>query len=92
MNEVGSDPAHNGLSVEDFHAYNETMQATHPATMTTLSTHDTKRSDDVRARLAVLSEIPIDSPMRSSVGRRTPSQVSERDPRSRTPNTSTTRL
>ncbi len=34
------------------------MQATHPATMTTLSTHDTKRSDDVRARLAVLSEIP----------------------------------
>src|SRR5260370_28751536 len=34
------------------------MQATHPLTMTTLSTHDTKRSDDVRARLAVLSEIP----------------------------------
>jgi (1->4)-alpha-D-glucan 1-alpha-D-glucosylmutase len=34
------------------------MQKTHPATMTTLSTHDTKRSDDVRARLAVLSEIP----------------------------------
>jgi (1->4)-alpha-D-glucan 1-alpha-D-glucosylmutase len=58
MNEVGGDPAHNGLSVEDFHAYNGTMQATHPATMTTLSTHDTKRSDDVRARLAVLSEIP----------------------------------
>jgi (1->4)-alpha-D-glucan 1-alpha-D-glucosylmutase len=58
MNEVGSDPAHDGVSVEDFHAYNATMQATHPATMTTLSTHDTKRSDDVRARLAVLSEIP----------------------------------
>jgi len=34
------------------------MQQTHPLTMTTLSTHDTKRSDDVRARLAVLSEIP----------------------------------
>ena len=34
------------------------MQRTHPLTMTTLSTHDTKRSDDVRARLAVLSEIP----------------------------------
>jgi (1->4)-alpha-D-glucan 1-alpha-D-glucosylmutase len=33
------------------------MQATHPLTMTTLSTHDTKRSDDVRARLAVLSEV-----------------------------------
>jgi (1->4)-alpha-D-glucan 1-alpha-D-glucosylmutase len=58
MNEVGSDPAHNGLSMEDFHAYNVKMQATHPFTMTTLSTHDTKRSDDVRARLAVLSEVP----------------------------------
>jgi (1->4)-alpha-D-glucan 1-alpha-D-glucosylmutase len=58
MNEVGSDPGRNGLSVAEFHAYCEKMQATHPATMTTLSTHDTKRSDDVRARIAVLSEIP----------------------------------
>ena len=58
MNEVGSDPGRNGLSVAEFHAYCEKMQATHPLTMTTLSTHDTKRSDDVRARLAVLSEIP----------------------------------
>jgi (1->4)-alpha-D-glucan 1-alpha-D-glucosylmutase len=58
LNEVGSDPAQNGISLERFHAYNAKMQATHPTTMTTLSTHDTKRSDDVRARLAVLSEIP----------------------------------
>ena len=58
MNEVGSDPGRNGLSVAEFHTYCEKMQATHPATMTTLSTHDTKRSDDVRARLAVLSELP----------------------------------
>jgi (1->4)-alpha-D-glucan 1-alpha-D-glucosylmutase len=58
MNEVGSDPGRNGVSVGEFHAYCEKMQATHPLTMTTLSTHDTKRSDDVRARLAVLSEIP----------------------------------
>src|SRR5439155_7351639 len=35
----------------------EKMQATHPLTMTALATHDTKRSDDVRARLAVLSEV-----------------------------------
>ena len=34
------------------------MQASRPLTMTTLSTHDTKRSDDVRARLAVITEIP----------------------------------
>jgi (1->4)-alpha-D-glucan 1-alpha-D-glucosylmutase len=58
MNEVGSDPGRNGLSVAEFHAYCAKMQETHPRTMTTLSTHDTKRSDDVRARLAVLSEIP----------------------------------
>jgi (1->4)-alpha-D-glucan 1-alpha-D-glucosylmutase len=58
MNEVGSDPGRNGLSVAEFHAYCTKMQETHPLTMTTLSTHDTKRSDDVRARLAVLSEIP----------------------------------
>lgn len=58
MNEVGNDPGRNGLSVEEFHAYCEKMQATHPLTMTTLATHDTKRSDDVRARLAVLSEMP----------------------------------
>jgi (1->4)-alpha-D-glucan 1-alpha-D-glucosylmutase len=58
MNEVGSDPGRNGLSVGEFHAYCAKMQETHPLTMTTLSTHDTKRSDDVRARMAVLSEIP----------------------------------
>ena len=58
MCEVGGDPARNGISLEEFHAYQQKMQATHPCTMTTLSTHDTKRSDDVRARLAVLSEIP----------------------------------
>ncbi|WP_263416148.1 malto-oligosyltrehalose synthase [Terriglobus albidus] len=58
LNEVGADPAHNGFSVEEFHSYCTTMQQTHPQTMTTLSTHDTKRADDVRARLAVLTEIP----------------------------------
>ena len=58
MSEVGNDPGLNGLSVAEFHAYNAKMQATHPLTMTTLGTHDTKRSDDVRARLAVLSEVP----------------------------------
>jgi (1->4)-alpha-D-glucan 1-alpha-D-glucosylmutase len=58
MCEVGGDPGSNGLSVAAFHAYNAKMQATHPHTMTTLGTHDTKRSDDVRARLAVLSEMP----------------------------------
>ncbi|QHN04278.1 malto-oligosyltrehalose synthase [Granulicella sp. WH15] len=58
--EVGGDPARGGLSVEEFHAFQQKMQETHPRTMTTLSTHDTKRSDDVRARLAVLTEIPAE--------------------------------
>jgi (1->4)-alpha-D-glucan 1-alpha-D-glucosylmutase len=58
MNEVGSDPGRNGISVADFHDYCQKMQATHPHTMTALATHDTKRSDDVRARLFVLSEMP----------------------------------
>ena len=60
MCEVGGDPARDGLTLEQFHAYAEKMQATHPLTMTTLSTHDTKRADDVRARLAVLSEMPAE--------------------------------
>jgi (1->4)-alpha-D-glucan 1-alpha-D-glucosylmutase len=60
MCEVGGDPGSDGVSVAEFHDYNAKMQATHPHTMTTLSTHDTKRSDDVRARLAVLSEIPAE--------------------------------
>jgi (1->4)-alpha-D-glucan 1-alpha-D-glucosylmutase len=58
MNEVGGDPGGNGVSVAEFHDYCAKMQATHPLTMTALATHDTKRSDDVRARLAVLSEVP----------------------------------
>jgi len=60
MNEVGGDPDCDGFSLEYFHTYNEAMQRTFPQTMTTLSTHDTKRADDVRARLIVLSEIPDD--------------------------------
>ncbi len=58
LNEVGSDPSRNGVSVEEFHQFCGATQRRHPYTMLTLSTHDTKRSEDVRARLAVLSEFP----------------------------------
>ncbi len=58
LNEVGGNPACDGFSVDDFHDYNSTIQRTFPSTMLTLSTHDTKRADDVRARLCVLSEDP----------------------------------
>jgi (1->4)-alpha-D-glucan 1-alpha-D-glucosylmutase len=58
LNEVGGAPDCDGLTVAEFHEYCAKMQATHPQTMTTLSTHDTKRADDVRARLAAITEIP----------------------------------
>ena len=60
LNEVGGDPAHVGVSPDALHAWCRRQQATWPDAMTTLSTHDTKRSEDVRARLAVLSEIPAE--------------------------------
>ncbi|MQA27668.1 MAG: malto-oligosyltrehalose synthase, partial [Micromonosporaceae bacterium] len=58
LNEVGGDPSRFGAPVPDFHAACLRRQERWPDGMTTLSTHDTKRSEDVRARLAVLSEIP----------------------------------
>ncbi|SEL10276.1 maltooligosyl trehalose synthase [Blastococcus sp. DSM 46786] len=58
LNEVGGDPAHFGGTVAEFHAAQVHRLAVAPQSMTTLSTHDTKRSEDVRARLAVLAEIP----------------------------------
>jgi (1->4)-alpha-D-glucan 1-alpha-D-glucosylmutase len=58
LNEVGGDPGSNGVTLAEFHAYCEKIQSARPLTMSTLSTHDTKRADDVRARLATLTEIP----------------------------------
>jgi len=58
LNEVGGDPERLGLSPDGFHSFAARLARDWPATMTTLSTHDTKRQEDVRARLAVLAEIP----------------------------------
>ncbi|MEO7269963.1 MAG: malto-oligosyltrehalose synthase [Knoellia sp.] len=55
-NEVGGHPSHLSISAEEFHEFAERQQATWPATMTTLTTHDTKRSEDVRARLMTIAE------------------------------------
>jgi (1->4)-alpha-D-glucan 1-alpha-D-glucosylmutase len=60
LNEVGGDPVHFGLSVEAFHQECLETFHRHPRTMLASSTHDTKRSEDVRARLVLLSEIPQD--------------------------------
>lgn len=58
LTEVGADPSIPAVTVEEFHEAQRARLAAWPYSMTTLSTHDTKRSEDVRARLAVLSEIP----------------------------------
>ncbi|MFF7749633.1 malto-oligosyltrehalose synthase [Streptomyces sp. NPDC007971] len=56
--EVGGDPGSPGVAPEDFHAYCARVQRDWPLTGTVVSTHDTKRSADVRAALAVLTECP----------------------------------
>ena len=58
VNEVGADPGRPWAGIAELHAELGDVARRHPATMLTTSTHDTKRSEDVRARLAVLSEIP----------------------------------
>jgi len=58
LNEVGGDPSTFGISVADFHAQNAERLERWPYSMLTTSTHDTKRSEDVRARINVLSEMP----------------------------------
>ncbi len=58
LNEVGADPHHFSVDPADFHAAMARRQDHRPAAMTTLSTHDTKRGEDVRARISVLAEDP----------------------------------
>jgi (1->4)-alpha-D-glucan 1-alpha-D-glucosylmutase len=58
--DVGADPASPALSPAEFHLFCALRQSRQPDAMTTLTTHDTKRSEDVRARLAVLTELPED--------------------------------
>lgn len=58
LNEVGGDPSRFGLSVEEFHRFNEKRARSWPHSMSATSTHDTKRGEDARARINVLSEMP----------------------------------
>ncbi len=58
LNEVGGDPSTFGIPVETFHRFNELRSQVWPHTLNATSTHDTKRGEDVRARIDVLSEIP----------------------------------
>ena len=58
LNEVGGDPGRFGAPVADFHRAMSATARHWPQAMLTLSTHDTKRSADVRARISLLSELP----------------------------------
>ncbi|MGZ3589760.1 MAG: malto-oligosyltrehalose synthase [Thermodesulfobacteriota bacterium] len=58
LNEVGGDPEGFGTRLDAFHGQNIETAQSRPYSLITTSTHDTKRSEDVRARLNVLSEIP----------------------------------
>jgi len=56
LTEVGADPAEFSVTVAEFHERQQSRLAGYPLSMTTLSTHDTKRGEDTRARISVISE------------------------------------
>src|SRR5438128_8315699 len=58
LNEVGGEPQQFGSSVDAFHGRNIDRQRNWPASLLATSTHDTKRSEDVRARIVAISEVP----------------------------------
>lgn len=58
LNEVGGEPSRFGTSLKEFHNFCAKMQTDWPLTMLATSTHDTKRGEDVRMRINMLSEIP----------------------------------
>jgi (1->4)-alpha-D-glucan 1-alpha-D-glucosylmutase len=58
LNEVGGAPERFGISVEAFHEFNLRRNQTWPHSLLATATHDTKRGEDVRARINVLSEMP----------------------------------
>ncbi|MWV49872.1 malto-oligosyltrehalose synthase [Rathayibacter sp. VKM Ac-2803] len=58
LNEVGADPDEFSIELDEFHRRQSVRQASFPASLTTLSTHDTKRGEDTRARITALAEDP----------------------------------
>ncbi|MEM4658176.1 MAG: hypothetical protein QXX77_07130 [Candidatus Methanosuratincola sp.] len=59
LNDVGGSPGKFGVSLDEFHRFNACRAENSPLTMNATSTHDSKRGEDVRARINVLSEIPL---------------------------------
>jgi (1->4)-alpha-D-glucan 1-alpha-D-glucosylmutase len=74
LNDVGADPGRFSIGPEELHAVSARRHQTHPRSLLTTSTHDTKRSEDVRARVVVLSELagPWSEALRRWRGRAAP--------------------
>jgi (1->4)-alpha-D-glucan 1-alpha-D-glucosylmutase len=70
LNEVGGDPSRLGTSLAEFHAENVERHRRSPHALSATATHDTKRGEDVRARINVLSEIPAEWRARLAAWRR----------------------
>ncbi len=60
LTEVGADPDEFAIGMREFHARQQLRLAEHPRSMTTLSTHDTKRGEDTRARITAIAEAPAE--------------------------------
>jgi (1->4)-alpha-D-glucan 1-alpha-D-glucosylmutase len=58
LNEVGGDPGRFGVSADEFHSFNKRRVESHPHALNATATHDTKRGEDTRVRIDVLSEMP----------------------------------
>jgi (1->4)-alpha-D-glucan 1-alpha-D-glucosylmutase len=58
LNEVGSSPEMFGTSIEEFHGFNLARSRQWPNSLNATATHDTKRGEDARARISILSEVP----------------------------------
>ena len=58
LNDVGGDPSDSALAVDEFHDFIQRRKEPGPHAMNTTATHDTKRGEDARARINVLSELP----------------------------------
>jgi len=78
LNEVGGDPRQFGSSLPSFHEWNKERQKEHPFSLNASATHDTKRGEDVRARINVLSEMPDEWEEKIKLWRQTNSQYKSR--------------
>ncbi|HPQ80370.1 MAG TPA: malto-oligosyltrehalose synthase [bacterium] len=79
LNEVGGDPGSFGVTVKDFHAFNSRRAKRERHALCSTATHDTKRGEDARTRISVLSEIPNEWEMQLKAWRKVNSRFKSSD-------------